>query len=152
MSHERLERRSLALHRAIAVKLRREPELLAIARDNLDGWTAKGGRSQAYWDIWRGILSRPFDELLAAIEEDSPQMTELRQSSPFAGVLDPRERWHIYDAFELEHIIRAAGTMADDPDIVVIGSQAVLGQFPNADPALLVSRLRSLNTDALNRP
>lgn len=39
----------------------------------------------------------------------------------------------------LEHIIRAAGTIADDPDIVVIGSQAVLGQFPDADPALLVS-------------
>ena len=39
----------------------------------------------------------------------------------------------------LEHIIRAAGTIADDPDIVVIGSQALLGQFPDADPALLVS-------------
>ena len=39
----------------------------------------------------------------------------------------------------LEHILRAAGTIADDTDIVVIGSQAVLGQFPNADPALLVS-------------
>ncbi len=39
----------------------------------------------------------------------------------------------------LEHIIRAAGTIADDPDIVVIGSQSVLGQFPDADPALLVS-------------
>jgi hypothetical protein len=30
----------------------------------------------------------------------------------------------------LEHIIRAAGIIADDPDIIVIGSQAVLGQFP----------------------
>jgi hypothetical protein len=39
----------------------------------------------------------------------------------------------------LEHIIRAAGTIADDPDIVVIGSQAVLGQFPQADAELLVS-------------
>lgn len=39
----------------------------------------------------------------------------------------------------LEHIIRAAGTIADDTDIVVIGSQSVLGQYPDADPALLVS-------------
>lgn len=39
----------------------------------------------------------------------------------------------------LEHIIRAAGTIADDPDIIVIGSQAVLGQYPTADAALLVS-------------
>ena len=40
---------------------------------------------------------------------------------------------------ELEHIIRAAGAIADDPDIVVIGSQSVLGQFPNAPVALLTS-------------
>ena len=28
---------------------------------------------------------------------------------------------------QLEHLIRAAGTIADDDDIVVIGSQAILG-------------------------
>ena len=39
----------------------------------------------------------------------------------------------------LEHIIRAAGIIADDFDIIVIGSQSVLGQFPDADPELLVS-------------
>lgn len=39
----------------------------------------------------------------------------------------------------LEHIIRAAGTIADDPDLVVIGSQSVLGQFPNAPAALRIS-------------
>ena len=50
----------------------------------------------------------------------------------------------------LEHIIRAAGTIADDPDIVVIGSQALLGQFPDADPALLVSM--EADVYPLNRP
>ncbi|HSO21296.1 MAG TPA: DUF6036 family nucleotidyltransferase [Chondromyces sp.] len=33
---------------------------------------------------------------------------------------------------QLEHVIRAAATIADDNEIVVIGSQAVLGQFPDA--------------------
>jgi hypothetical protein len=33
---------------------------------------------------------------------------------------------------DLEHIIRTAGTIADVSDIVVIGSQAVLGEFPEA--------------------
>jgi hypothetical protein len=41
---------------------------------------------------------------------------------------------------QLEHIIRAAGTIADDDDIVVIGSQAILGEFPEAPEELLVSR------------
>lgn len=40
---------------------------------------------------------------------------------------------------QLEHIIRAAGTIANTEDLVIIGSQAVLGQFPDAPPELLVS-------------
>ena len=40
---------------------------------------------------------------------------------------------------QLEHIIRAAGVIADDEDIVVIGSQAILGEFPEAPEELLVS-------------
>lgn len=40
---------------------------------------------------------------------------------------------------ELEHIIRAAGSIANDSQIVVIGSQSILGQFPDAPASLLVS-------------
>ena len=40
---------------------------------------------------------------------------------------------------ELEHLIRAAADIADDDEIVVIGSQSVLGQFPDAPADLLVS-------------
>jgi hypothetical protein len=40
---------------------------------------------------------------------------------------------------QLEHVIRAAAAIADDAEIVVVGSQAVLGQFPDAPPELLVS-------------
>jgi hypothetical protein len=40
---------------------------------------------------------------------------------------------------ELEHLIRAAADLAQDDDIVVIGSQAILGQFPDAPATLRVS-------------
>ncbi|GAC1352700.1 MAG: hypothetical protein NVSMB1_18170 [Polyangiales bacterium] len=40
---------------------------------------------------------------------------------------------------QLEHIIRAAATIADDDEIIVIGSQSILGQFPNAPAAQCVS-------------
>ncbi len=40
---------------------------------------------------------------------------------------------------ELEHIIRASGDVAQDDEIVIIGSQSILGQFPNAPMRLLVS-------------
>jgi hypothetical protein len=39
----------------------------------------------------------------------------------------------------LEHILRAAAAVADEHDVIVIGSQAVLGQFPDAPDALLAS-------------
>ncbi len=40
---------------------------------------------------------------------------------------------------DLEHIIRAAGSIADTPRLVIIGSQAILGSFPNAPAELTVS-------------
>lgn len=50
-----------------------------------------------------------------------------------AGGAEPLKR------SELEHLIRAASTISGDDEIVVIGSQAILGQLPSAPPELLVS-------------
>ncbi|HTB74634.1 MAG TPA: DUF6036 family nucleotidyltransferase [Polyangiaceae bacterium] len=40
---------------------------------------------------------------------------------------------------DLEHLIRAAADIADDDELIVIGSQAILGQYPDAPPELCVS-------------
>jgi len=40
---------------------------------------------------------------------------------------------------ELEHLIRAAGAIANETEILVIGSQSILAQFPQAPSTLLVS-------------
>ena len=40
---------------------------------------------------------------------------------------------------QLEHIIRAAAAVADDDEIIVVGSQSILGQFPEAPASLCVS-------------
>jgi hypothetical protein len=47
---------------------------------------------------------------------------------------------------QLGHVIRASAAIAGVEDIVVIGSQSVLGQFPDAPAELLVSR------EAADRP
>ena len=101
VGHQRIDARSLAMHRAIAEKLRADTSLLAIAHDNLDRWSKARGRSQPYWDAWREILQRPLEEMLAIMVEDCERMTAMRQSSPFAGILTPQERWAIYDQFAL---------------------------------------------------
>jgi hypothetical protein len=41
---------------------------------------------------------------------------------------------------QLEHLIRACAEIADDRDLIVLGSQAILGQFPDAPASLLISR------------
>jgi hypothetical protein len=41
---------------------------------------------------------------------------------------------------DLEHIIRAAAQVAQDREIVVVGSQAILAQFPHAPATLLFSQ------------
>ena len=43
------------------------------------------------------------------------------------------------DRSALEHVLRAASAILNEREFVVIGSQAVLGQFPNAPDALRVS-------------
>jgi hypothetical protein len=40
---------------------------------------------------------------------------------------------------QLEHLLRAAADIADVDEIVVIGSQAILGQFPDAPASMRVS-------------
>jgi hypothetical protein len=51
---------------------------------------------------------------------------------------------------DLEHLIRAAGKIGQDSEIVVIGSQAILGQFPDAPESLLMSA--EADVFPLNRP
>ncbi len=40
---------------------------------------------------------------------------------------------------QLEHLLRAAGDLANDDEIVVIGSQAILGRHPDAPRSMRVS-------------
>jgi hypothetical protein len=51
---------------------------------------------------------------------------------------------------QLEHVIRAAATIAGDEEIVVIGSQAILGRHPDAPGELLVSK--DVDVYPRNRP
>ena len=51
---------------------------------------------------------------------------------------------------ELEHLIRSAGAISGDDEIVIVGSQSILGQFPHAPVALLASM--EADVFPLNRP
>ena len=99
--HAVLEARSLALHCLIARKISRDPRLLDIARKNLVAWKRARGREPLprFLGEWERLLRRPWPEIAALITDPSCEAARLRQSSPFAGVLDPRERMRVYEAF-----------------------------------------------------
>lgn len=107
MTHQEIDARSLALHRVVAAKLRRDPALLQVARDNLARWRSRATPSDLeYFREWEGILAAGLDAALAAATEDSEWASALRQSSPFAGVLSPRERVAFLNEWKLGHATR----------------------------------------------
>ena len=98
-SHQWIEQRSLALHEAVAAKLEAQPQLLDVARRNLERWLA--GNPAAALREWRRILdSAPLPDVLALLRSSGEEATRLRQSSPFAGLLSPEERRTIMAAYE----------------------------------------------------
>lgn len=98
--HLRIDARSIALHRAAGEKIRANPSLLQRVSGNLERWIAENSQSMPYFQDWKEILKQPLPALLAHLVEPSERMAALRQSSPFAGLLAPKERWAIYKAFQ----------------------------------------------------
>ena len=98
-SHQWIDERSLALHAAVAAKLEAQPELLDVARQNLDRWLST--RPVAALREWQAILDRaPLPEVIGLLRTRSEDAARLRQSSPFAGVLSQSERQSILDTYE----------------------------------------------------
>lgn len=96
--HRRLEARSLALHEVIAGKLAANPEVLKIAKKNIARWIERDGEIPP-WREWKEILVRPLPLIIDVLLSQDEKATSLRQSSPFCGLLTPRERWRIYESF-----------------------------------------------------
>ena len=92
--------RSLAMHCLAAQKIMRDTALLDGVRRTLGTWRARYGKDTPHaLDEWAAILSRPWPQIAAFITDPGERATRLRQSTPFAGVLDARERERIYAAF-----------------------------------------------------
>jgi transcriptional regulator with XRE-family HTH domain len=95
----REDRRSLAYHRLIAIKLLEDPaSVITKGRQNLARMRAadESGRSARYIDAWRSLLEGPEHELIGVLIDPSERGRDLRQTSPFAGVLTPAERSRVY--------------------------------------------------------
>lgn len=97
-THRTAELQSLAYHRLVAERL--DEIVIGDARRRLDRWR-RDGRIDGRWaDEWQRTLSLPLPRIAKAIGADTPRARELRQTSPFAGVLTPQERNRLVHAVE----------------------------------------------------
>jgi len=110
MTHHEIDQVSLEIARRVAARLRSDPQLLQLARDNLARWLNRNGSVPALrrsYEEWQGILERPLDEICARLTAPTDDGQRLRQNSPFAGVLAPAEIWEIKRHFR-HHATTAA--------------------------------------------
>jgi len=99
----REERRSLHLHRAIARRLDRDPEsVLARAWATLSLMRKNHPEAEQLLREWAVLLDRPLPELMEVLIDPSSWGRELRQVTPFAGVLSAKERTDVYRSFREE--------------------------------------------------
>ena len=94
--HRLAEQRSLALHAEVARRLRERPELLDAARARVAGWLRDATVHPHYAGAWRELLDQPLESVCEQILGDDQRLRDLRQCTPFAGVIDPRTRWRIH--------------------------------------------------------
>lgn len=93
--HQRIEERSLRLHRAVAEKLNHDSAILERARERVERWRLDGSVHPRYAEAWHRVLALEREEISRHLVDPEEKMCALRQCSPFAGALDPRERWRI---------------------------------------------------------
>jgi hypothetical protein len=94
--------RSLWLHRAVAGKVALDPpRALDKARRNLTLMRDAHRRGQvtAELDAWQTLLDGPLERLLDVLVSKAHRAVELRQNTPFSGILTATERSRALAAF-----------------------------------------------------
>lgn len=94
--HRIAELRSLAYHRALAAELRQP--MVDEARRKLQRWTREERIDPCYAQAWQSVLAQPMEAIREAITADDEQGRNLRQNSPFSGLLSQQERRKILAA------------------------------------------------------
>lgn len=92
--HRIAQERSLAAHRLIASRLASDPSSVQRAKARLESWHQQGRVHPHWYAAWNSALELPLPQLAELLSD--PANADLRQTTPFAGELDPRERWAIW--------------------------------------------------------
>lgn len=99
----REDRRSLAYHRAIAKRLRQNPKpTIQHARQTVSRTIQEHPDAAVLLGRWRDWLDFPVDTLIACMLDPGIDARDMRQVTPFAGLLSAKERMRILKQFRKE--------------------------------------------------
>ena len=100
----REDKRSLAFHRAIVEMLRKDPvPILSRAVENVERLAGMHPGAHLLFNQWKGWLALTIEDLASKILDPFPESREMRQVSPFSGVLSPKQRVRILRQFRKEY-------------------------------------------------
>lgn len=101
----REQEKSRRLHLAVLGQLVTHPDdVLDSARSALQRWRAEGrhradGKAAEYLREWQALLDGGVDEVMPVLIGTDERSVELRQNSPFAGVLSDQQRRDVLRSF-----------------------------------------------------
>lgn len=99
----RVDLRSLAYHRAVIERLKIEPAaVLAKARRNLETMLKQHPDAKKLFNRWEEWLDLPMYDLINCCLDSSVVARDMRQVTPFSGILSARERLKILKRFRKE--------------------------------------------------
>ena len=99
----REDRRSIWLHRSIALRLKERPQwVLQRAQKTLKKMRHANPGARQLLDEWGVLLKRSIPELIPVLTDPGARARELLQVTPFAGVLSAEERARVYRDFAEE--------------------------------------------------
>lgn len=96
--HRTADLQALAYHRVVAERL--DKSIVDQARGRVRRWRADGRVHPRWIEEWERILAMPLHRIAKIIGADTTRGRELRQTSPFAGVLSEQERRQLTRAVE----------------------------------------------------
>jgi transcriptional regulator with XRE-family HTH domain len=111
------EIRTLEMHRAIATKIESDPEgVRELAWHNLEVLRAAdiAGNTEPYLDAWEDLINGPVARLVSVMTSTDQAARDLRQASPFAGVLSDGERLEVIMSTDGVRVAEMAGRSLDD--------------------------------------
>ena len=103
-THQAIDLRSLAMHCLVVEKIRKNPALFEQVKITLAHWRdVVCPATQPYLEAWDDLLKQGMETSFVVATEDSERGAEMRQSSPFAGILSNKERFAFLRQWKAAH-------------------------------------------------